>query len=111
MSLSSPQYPAGSNAFAESPQVHGGRSRLESMVWTLWAKSPDPQGSESLRHPESETRLRSAYAPSRCVPKAAGKLRLSALAVLRRMFWEGPTGAGEGIRTLDPNLGKVVLYP
>ncbi len=23
--------------------------------------------------------------------------------------WE--TGAGEGIRTLDPNLGKVVLYP
>ena len=24
----------------------------------------------------------------------------------------GPkTGAGEGIRTLDPNLGKVVLYP
>ena len=21
------------------------------------------------------------------------------------------TGAGEGIRTLDPNLGKVVLYP
>ncbi len=31
--------------------------------------------------------------------------------------WEGkwtvgrPTGAGEGIRTLDPDLGKVVLYP
>ena len=24
-------------------------------------------------------------------------------------LWE--TGAGEGIRTLDPNLGKVVLYP
>ena len=22
-----------------------------------------------------------------------------------------PTGAGEGIRTLDPDLGKVVLYP
>jgi hypothetical protein len=21
------------------------------------------------------------------------------------------SGAGEGIRTLDPNLGKVVLYP
>ena len=21
------------------------------------------------------------------------------------------TGAGEGIRTLDPNLGKVMLYP
>ena len=26
-------------------------------------------------------------------------------------FPEGTTGAGEGIRTLDPNLGKVVLYP
>ena len=26
------------------------------------------------------------------------------------VFWE-KTGAGEGIRTLDPNLGKVVLYP
>ena len=23
----------------------------------------------------------------------------------------GCSGAGEGIRTLDPNLGKVVLYP
>ena len=23
----------------------------------------------------------------------------------------GEPGAGEGIRTLDPNLGKVVLYP
>ena len=25
-----------------------------------------------------------------------------------KSFWK--TGAGEGIRTLDPNLGKVVLY-
>jgi hypothetical protein len=24
---------------------------------------------------------------------------------------EGKIGAGEGIRTLDPDLGKVVLYP
>ena len=24
---------------------------------------------------------------------------------------EGDIGAGEGIRTLDPNLGKVMLYP
>jgi hypothetical protein len=23
----------------------------------------------------------------------------------------GKSGAGEGIRTLDPDLGKVVLYP
>jgi hypothetical protein len=26
-------------------------------------------------------------------------------------FQSTKTGAGEGIRTLDPNLGKVVLYP
>ncbi len=25
--------------------------------------------------------------------------------------WRFNFGAGEGIRTLDPNLGKVVLYP
>ena len=27
------------------------------------------------------------------------------------MIFSEKTGAGEGIRTLDPNLGKVVLYP
>jgi len=27
------------------------------------------------------------------------------------LLGKGETGAGEGIRTLDPNLGKVVLYP
>jgi hypothetical protein len=26
-----------------------------------------------------------------------------------KTYWKN--GAGEGIRTLDPNLGKVVLYP
>ena len=35
------------------------------------------------------------------------------LAAARRdpLIFLGETGAGEGIRTLDPNLGKVVLYP
>ena len=28
-----------------------------------------------------------------------------------RGFEDFEFGAGEGIRTLDPNLGKVVLYP
>ena len=28
-----------------------------------------------------------------------------------RFLYGWKTGAGEGIRTLDPNLGKVVLYP
>ena len=30
-------------------------------------------------------------------------------AAKRAHYWK--SGAGEGIRTLDPNLGKVVLYP
>ncbi len=29
----------------------------------------------------------------------------------KNLVSEKNTGAGEGIRTLDPNLGKVVLYP
>lgn len=29
----------------------------------------------------------------------------------KALRFEGDFGAGEGIRTLDPNLGKVVLYP
>ena len=37
--------------------------------------------------------------------KTAPKDRFNTLISLRK------TGAGEGIRTLDPNLGKVVLYP
>ena len=36
--------------------------------------------------------------------------RLVGLGFKTLVFWE-KTGAGEGIRTLDPNLGKVVLYP
>jgi hypothetical protein len=37
--------------------------------------------------------------------KMAPKDRFNTLISLRK------SGAGEGIRTLDPNLGKVVLYP
>ncbi len=35
------------------------------------------------------------------------KVRLSPVCPAGQM----KSGAGEGIRTLDPNLGKVVLYP
>jgi hypothetical protein len=36
-------------------------------------------------------------------------LYLIEIAGLKETLWKG-YGAGEGIRTLDPNLGKVVLY-
>ena len=41
----------------------------------------------------------------------AGKLRTVPKDRYRRLIEKGNFGAGEGIRTLDPNLGKVVLYP
>lgn len=31
--------------------------------------------------------------------------------VFNRLIFFGKSGAGDGIRTHDPNLGKVVLYP
>ena len=43
--------------------------------------------------------------------KAPQVRRLTATATCSENAVERPTGAGEGIRTLDPNLGKVVLYP
>jgi hypothetical protein len=46
-----------------------------------------------------------AFTPGPGKYKAAPKGRFMPLISWRK------TGAGEGIRTLDPNLGKVVLYP
>ena len=41
----------------------------------------------------------------RCLQNFEGRRSAKSLIFLEK------TGAGEGIRTLDPNLGKVVLYP
>ena len=62
--------------------------------------------------------------PARCVPNrwtqlgtVRGSFRPSKAGTLARemlhsrRFFRRKSGAGEGIRTLDPNLGKVVLYP
>jgi Protein of unknown function (DUF1778) len=46
-----------------------------------------------------------AFAPGAGKQKAALRDRFKSLILFRKF------GAGEGIRTLDPNLGKVVLYP
>ena len=45
-----------------------------------------------------------------CFPTIA-EGRLCGLTDLQLIDFPEKTGAGEGIRTLDPNLGKVVLYP
>jgi hypothetical protein len=41
----------------------------------------------------------------------AGKQNQPFSAHLNDLNYLRKSGAGEGIRTLDPNLGKVVLYP
>ena len=40
-----------------------------------------------------------------------GRLGIRLSAERKEPLSAGNTGAGEGIRTLDPDLGKVVLYP
>jgi hypothetical protein len=42
--------------------------------------------------------------------KTPGNLRFTALTRKEKCEVGRQTGAGEGIRTLDPDLGKVVLY-
>jgi hypothetical protein len=44
-------------------------------------------------------------------PNEGGKRKTPGRAFAKAEFSLRKTGAGEGIRTLDPNLGKVVLYP
>jgi hypothetical protein len=53
-----------------------------------------------------------------CFPPASpafalgsGKQKTVLMDRSKRLIFLRKSGAGEGIRTLDPNLGKVVLYP
>ena len=48
-----------------------------------------------------------------CFPPALapGKQKTAPSDRSKHLIFLKKTGAGEGIRTLDPNLGKVVLYP
>ncbi len=48
---------------------------------------------------------------SPAAPEGAGKQKTPRRASAKRLILLRLSGAGEGIRTLDPNLGKVVLYP
>jgi hypothetical protein len=65
------------------------------------------QERSARRLPNRSTQLGTVRGSFR--PREAGTL---AREMLRsRRFFGRKFGAGEGIRTLDPNLGKVVLYP
>ena len=45
------------------------------------------------------------------LPSGTGKQKTAPEGRSKRLISLKKSGAGEGIRTLDPNLGKVVLYP
>ena len=89
------RFPTVSDSFSGSSGLPSSTACAKSIVQTLLAKSPNPQGPESLRRPESEMSFRSACAPSRYARKGARELRLSVPSLPRRMFWKEPTGANE----------------
>ena len=65
-----------------------------------------------MQTPECATNLRFVLPP--CFPGVtdrAGKQNSPTCDPLKCLNILKKTGAGEEIRTLDPNLGKVVLYP
>ena len=51
------------------------------------------------------------HSASELPPKGPWKQKRPWRAAWKSLIFLRKSGAGEGIRTLDPNLGKVVLYP
>ena len=103
--------------------VPGGSEALSAIRPLGWDIPPTEPGGRAERHEMTVSPVPNAAgliprhnpacfpgaspAPTRWAgkQKTAPKDRCTTLISLRK------SGAGEGIRTLDPNLGKVVLYP
>ncbi len=103
--------------------VPGGSDALSAMRPLGWGLYPTEPAGRAERHEMTVSSVPNAAgriprhdagcfpgaspAPARWAgkQKTAPEDRFNALISLRK------SGAGEGIRTLDPNLGKVVLYP
>ncbi len=68
---------------------------------------PRPEASDSPPQPAS----RCFPSASPTLPRRPGKQKAAPKDRLKPLIFLRKSGAGEGIRTLDPNLGKVVLYP
>jgi hypothetical protein len=100
-----------------------GSNALNPMRPQSWNVSPmerpgraDPREMTVWPVPNAAGRIRRHDAA--CFPSAsptsvqrAGKQKTAPKDRLNRMISLRKTGAGDGIRTHDPNLGKVVLYP
>jgi hypothetical protein len=83
--------------WGHAPPPNIGEGDKMAMMEEMTCRDPAPCGCEAVR----------------CGKKIADALsgavqRTTPIALSSR---EEKTGAGEGIRTLDPDLGKVVLYP
>ncbi len=63
---------------AESREAARSEMDAKTRRWTLLGKSPSPQGPESFRRRESENRVCSVRAPSRCARRGPQSLCLSA---------------------------------
>jgi hypothetical protein len=61
--------------------------------------------------PVENAQLRAATCVQLLPQARPGKQKTPLRALAKSLIFLEETGAGEGIRTLDPNLGKVVLYP
>jgi hypothetical protein len=84
----------------------GAQGRSWRSLHPLGRKSP-PEAAVCIRKPSPKC-LQGAYIGDLrrlCKQRRPLKDHFNTLISLRK------SGAGEGIRTLDPNLGKVVLYP
>ncbi len=104
----------GLTRFLETVSLAAGRHRgtcsntsAKCPTCRFWAGVAPPDLRQASRR-RGFIRLQQAYTTlglSPCKQKRPRRTAFNFLIFLRRY------GAGEGIRTLDPNLGKVVLYP
>ncbi len=81
------------------------------MKWNLGCKSAYPQASERTASPERENGVPASWPPPTPLEKRPNILGFYAACPHGEKGGVVVIGAGDGIRTHDPNLGKVVLYP
>ncbi len=103
-----------------APRGSATRSATRPRGWAIFKTEPGgcayPRETTVLPMPNATRRIR-GHDPG-CFPSASptpalgpGKQKAAPKDRLKLLISLTKSGAGEGIRTLDPDLGKVVLYP
>jgi hypothetical protein len=96
----------GRSATSDGRLVKPGGSKVTARQDKLWSL---PLPTPSLCPPRLALRCFPRASPG--TPLRAGKQKTAPKDRFNTLISLRKSGAGEGIRTLDPNLGKVVLYP